>query len=75
MTIEREPPGVWRAVCDTCGDAILLDAEGSRQEADEELHERGWKFRPVDVVQFPTDYSGSRKQRVEYHEYDCPDCD
>lgn len=73
MTIEREPPGIWRAVCDSCGDDLLLDTEGDRAEADEELRDKGWAFRPVDVVRFPGDYGG-RKQRVEYHEHDCPDC-
>lgn len=56
------------------GDDLLLDTEGDRDEADEELRDKGWAFRPVDVVRFPADYSGTRKQRVEYHEHDCPDC-
>jgi len=73
VTVEREPPGVWRAVCDSCGDDLLLDTEGERDEADEELRDRGWAFRPVDVVWFPGD-SATRKLRVEYHEHDCPDC-
>lgn len=74
MTIEREPPGIWRAVCDSCGDDLLLDTEGERDEADEELRDRGWAFRPPEAVRFPVDYSGTRKLRVEYHEHDCPDC-
>ena len=71
MTIEREPPGIWRAVCDSCGDDLLLDTEGGRAEADEELRDRGWVARPVDVVRFP---GSGRKHRVEYHEHDCPEC-
>lgn len=74
MTIEREPPGVWRAVCDSCGDDLLLDTEGDRAEADEELRDRGWVARPVDSVRFANGPWGSRKLRVEYHEHDCPDC-
>lgn len=74
MTIEREPPGIWRAVCDACGDALLLDTEGERAEADKELRNRGWVARPVDSVKFVDGPGYLRKRRVEYHEHDCPDC-
>ena len=72
MTIEREPPGVWRAVCDSCGDDLLLGTEGERDEADEELRDRGWAFRPASFYWFEKGTAAS--YRVEYHEHDCPDC-
>lgn len=68
MTIQREPPGIWRVVCDTCGDDILLDTEGSRKEADDEVYARGWSFRLVRSLEYG-------KRQPAYHEHNCPDCD
>lgn len=74
MTIEREEPGIWRAVCDRCGDEETLDGDLEYDEAEQELVDKGWAARAVETVKFPADYSGDRKHRVEYREHDCPDC-
>lgn len=74
MTIEREPPGIWRAVCDGCGDAETLDGDLEYDEAEQELADKGWVARPVETVKFPTDLGGDRRHKVQYREHDCADC-
>lgn len=69
MTIEREPPGIWRAVCDGCGDAETLD-----DEAEQQLVDLGWKARPVETIKFSIDVGGGRRHKVQYREHDCADC-
>lgn len=76
MSLEHEPPGVWRATCDTCGDSLVLDADDKddRDQAEGELEERGWEARPPETAKFAADGAGLRKFKVEYLEHDCPDC-
>lgn len=76
MSLEHEPPGVWRATCDTCGDSLVLDTDGDddRETAEDELDRRGWEARPVETGKFAADGAGLRKYKVEYHEHDCADC-
>jgi hypothetical protein len=44
MTVEREEPGVFVAVCDRCGERLPLDLdpEASDEEAREEMRLCGW---------------------------------
>lgn len=76
MSLEHEPPGVWRAICDTCGDSFVLDADddAERDQAEDELEGKGWVARPVEIGKFAADEAGVRKYKVEYHEHDCSDC-
>jgi hypothetical protein len=73
--MEREEPGVWRIVCDSCGEALTLDTDGDdpREDAEQEAAGRDWVARPPETAKFTTDF-GARKFTVEYREHDCPDC-
>lgn len=73
MTIERDDEaGIWRAVCDGCGDSLWLETESDdRDDAAAELEELGWTARPTVVVKFP---GGGSAYRETYAEHDCPDC-
>lgn len=75
MTIEaagNDAGPTWRAICDRCGDDILLDTDGEIEDAAEELRDLGWVARPPEVVRFPS--GGRGPLRVKYQEHDCPDC-
>lgn len=74
MTIEKQPPGVWYACCDSCGDLVELDTDPDDDFTDAvaEVKEKGWRCNPPDSVKFPVD--GGRKHRVTYWTHDCPDC-
>ena len=48
MTIEKQPPGLWFAFCDTCGERIELDTDPDDEftEAVAEVKQRGWRICP-----------------------------
>lgn len=76
MTIEKQPPGLWFACCDDCGDLIELDTDPDDDFTDAvaEVKERGWRiFKPETVKHY--DGMGMRKSmKVTYWRHQCPDC-
>ena len=67
MTVERERPGLWRVVCDACGDDLFL--EGDDVEA--LVIESGWTPLPPETITYR---AASSPSRVTYREHACPDC-
>lgn len=76
MTIEKQPPGVWFAFCDQCGEKRELDTDPDDEFVDAvaEIKTLGWRVCPPDTVKFPTDGGTTRRHRVTYWTHLCPDC-
>ena len=74
MTIEKEPPGLWYAYCDKCGERKELDTDPDDdfKEAVSDVKALGWKVCPPETVKYATDLGSSR--RVTYWTHLCTDC-
>lgn len=70
MTIQKEEPGLWFAICDNCGERIELDTDPDDPftEAVAEVKQRGWRCNPPETVRF------ARKMRITYWTHSCGDC-
>lgn len=66
MTIERERDGLWRVVCDSCGDDRFLEGD----DVETLVGGSGWVARPPETVKFVQ----SGGLRVTYREHACSDC-
>lgn len=78
MSVERDPEvgAVW-AVCDGCGERMLLDDEpfGLDEAAlAAGLEDAGWDRRPPERHNFRTGAYGDRGGTVLYAQDYCPDC-
>lgn len=75
MTLQYEPPGVWRAICDSCGDDTVLDDtdEDDRAGAEQELRDRGWDIGPPEQVNFSGGLESTRYSE-QFENHSCPDC-
>lgn len=76
MTIEKQPPGLWFAFCDQCGEKAELDTDPDDPFTDAvaEIKELGWRICPPDTVKFQ-DGPGFRKtMKQTYWTHLCPDC-
>lgn len=76
MTIEKQPPGLWFAWCDQCGEKKELDTDPDDDFVDavDEVKSMGWKICPPETAKFATDLSGARKHKVTYWTHLCTDC-
>lgn len=71
MTLVYEDPGIWRAICDKCGDETILetDDENAPEDAEQELLENDWEIGAPEQVPFP---GGQYSQLYQNHR--CADC-
>ena len=76
MTIEKQPPGLWFAFCDVCGEKSELetDPDDDFLDAVAEIKEAGWKANPPELVKYEHGPGFTRKMRVTYWTHECPDC-
>jgi hypothetical protein len=76
MTIEKQPPGLWFACCDDCGETVELDADPDDdfREAVAEVKAKGWRVCPPETVKYQEGLSFKKRLRVTYWTHLCPDC-
>lgn len=76
MTIEKQPPGVWFACCDQCGDLLELDTDPDDEfpTAVAEIKALGWRICPPETVKFAEGAGFAQKMRTTYWTHLCPDC-
>lgn len=76
MTIQKEEPGLWFAICDNCGDRIELDTDPDDPftEAVAEVKQRGWRCNPPETVSYADGPGFARKMRTTYWTHSCGDC-
>lgn len=72
MTVTLEDPGLWRATCDQCGEAVWLDTDPDDPEykALRDARRLGWRIGREERVRFLA--SGGYTQCYTNHR--CPDC-
>lgn len=76
MTIEKQPPGLWFAFCDQCGDKAELDTDpdDAFTAALAEIKELGWRICPPEMVKYAEGASIARVNKTTYWTHLCPDC-
>lgn len=73
MTIQKEDPGLWFAICDICGERIELDTDSD--DPFTELKQRGWRCNPPETVAYETvTRLHGHKMRTTYWTHSCGDC-
>jgi hypothetical protein len=76
MTIEKQPPGLWFAFCDSCGEKRELDTDPDDDFTDAvaEIRAAGWAINAPENAKFADGAGFARKVKVTYWTHDCPDC-
>ena len=76
MTIEKQPPGLWFAFCDQCGEKVELDTDPDDEFTDAvaDVKALGWRICPPETIKFADGLSIRRVRKTTYWTHLCPDC-
>lgn len=76
MTIEKQPPGLWFAFCDGCGERRELDTDPDDEFTDAvaEIKQLGWRIKPPESVKYANGPGFARTHKTTYWQHHCPDC-
>ncbi len=76
MTIEKQPPGLWFACCDDCGELVELDTDPDDEFTDAvaDVKALGWRICPPQTVKFAEGISMAKRVKRTFWTHLCGDC-